>query len=142
MIRIRRYNDLFEAVAVHKDVKPEKLPHVADMESKGYRIAKLGTETYAFHKNYEADDDVYWLGKNTQDYKFGQKYTATPEMASNKKNYPFYTIYCKCDPSPTEEQKKIIAEREKEYQKRLEEHKKKIMGQIKEKERKNKNKKR
>lgn len=137
-MHVKRFNELFEAIAVHKDVKPEILPHAAEMEGKGYRIAMIGVDKYAFHKDYEADDDVYWLGKNTLDYKYGHKYTATPAMVVDKKNLPFYEIYCKVDPSPTDEQKKIIAEREKQNKKRHEELQKQIRGEKKEERKKKK----
>lgn len=129
MTHIKRFIELFENVGVHKDVKPEKLPHCAEMEAKGYRIAQIGQHKYAFHKDYEADDEIYWLGQDTIDYKYGQKYIATADVASDKKNNPFYTLYCKCDPSPTDEQKKIIAQREKENQKRQELLQKQIKGE-------------
>ena len=120
-MHIKRFNEILEgAIAIPKFVKPEKLPHCADMEAKGYRIAEIGGSKYAFHKGYEADEDIYWLGKDTEYYKYGHKYIASPEVVGDKKNDAFYSLYCKCDDSPTEAQKKIIAEREKENAKRQE----------------------
>lgn len=128
---IKRFKDIFEAVAIHKDVRIEKLPHSSEMEARGYRIANIGNDTYAFHKDYYEDDDIYWLGENTDEYRYGSKYLATPVIVSNKKDYPFYAIYCKCDPSPTDAQKKVIEQREKENKKRQQELQKEIRGKKK-----------
>lgn len=138
MIHIKRFEEIFENVAVHRGVKPEKLPHCAEMEAKGYRIATLGGEKYAFHKNYEMDDEIYWFGEDIDEFKNGKKYVATQELISQKENLPFYSIYCKCDPSPTEEQRKIIAEREKEIKKEKERREKEREKIIKEKQKKKK----
>lgn len=129
MAHIKRFKELFEAVGVPKDVRKEKLPHCADMESKGYRIAQIGASKYAFSKNYVPDDEIYWLGQDTIDYKYGQRYIATPEVTLDKEHNPFYILYCKCDPSPTDAQKKVIAEREKEIKKNQEEIQKHIRGE-------------
>lgn len=137
-MHVKRFKEIFEAVAVHKSVKPEKLPHCAEMEAKGYRIASIGDDKYAFHKNYEADDDIYWLGKDTPDYQYGKTYIATPDIVADKKHNPFYSIFCKCDPGPTDEQKKIIAEREKENKKRYELIQKQIRGEAEKKKKKKK----
>lgn len=139
-MHIKRFNEIFENVATHKNVRPEKLPHCAEMEGRGYRVAEIGGIKYAFHKDYEADDVIYWLGKDTPEYKYGWQYIATPDVTADKKNNPFYALYCKCDPSPTDEQKKILAQREKENAKRQEEIQKEIRGLAKEEQKKKKKK--
>jgi len=131
-MHIKRFYELSESVAVHRNVKPERLPHCSEMESRGYRVASLkGDEKYAFHKDYEVDDDIYWLGKDIEEFKYGNKYIASQDIVDNKKDYPFYSIYCKCDTSPTDAQKKVIAERERENKKRQEKIQKEIRGEDK-----------
>jgi hypothetical protein len=121
---------LLETAAVPKFIKPEKLPKVAEMEGRGYRVATLSDgEKYAFSKDYVEQDDIYWLGQNTPEYQYGIKYIATPYIISNKKNLPFYSIYSKCDPSPTDHQKKVLAQREKENAAKQKELQKTIKGE-------------
>jgi len=129
MPHIKRFFEIFENIAVHKDVRPEKLPHCADMMARGYRVAQLSDgNKYAFTKDFDEYDDVYWLGVDNQQYKYGDKVEATEDMAKNKKNYAFYAIYCKCDTSPTDEQKKMMAERQREIEKKQKETQKRLQG--------------
>jgi len=109
MIHIKRYNELIkeQSLGIPNYVKPEKIPHCSTMSTKGYKIEHFSDNSYAFNKNYDLDDDVYWLGKNTTDYQYGKKYQVTPEILAKKEHLPFYSMYCKCDPSPTDEQKKM-----------------------------------
>jgi hypothetical protein len=131
MIHIKRFDEIYEAVGVPKTVKPEKLPFCSVMDSRGYRIAQIGATKYAFSKNYEPDDVIYWLGQDNEYYKYGQQYIATPDVCRDKKNDAFYALYCKCDPGPTPEQIKIIAEREREAKKKQDDIQKQIRGQKK-----------
>jgi hypothetical protein len=134
MNHVKRFSEIFENIAVHKNVRPEKLPKIADMEAKGYRIAQLSDgNKYAFTKNFDEYDDVYWLGVNNQEYKYGDKISATANIVKNKKGYAFYAIYSKCDTSPTDDQKKAIAERQRDIEKKQKELQKQIRGKNKEK---------
>lgn len=124
MTHIKKINEFFAS----KPPRKESLPHCSDMEGKGYRIAWFHNNDenrYAFDKNFEVDDEVYWLGYDTNDYKYGQKYNATEEMVTNKKT-PFYNFYCKCDPSPNDKEVQMIKDREKEVAKRHKEFTKRI----------------
>lgn len=130
MAHIKRFDEILEAVAVSKFVRPEKLPKVAEMEGRGYRVATLSDgNKYAFSKDYVEQDDIYWLGQNTNEYQYGLKYIANDYIISNKKNLPFYSIYSKCDPSPTDHQKKVLAMREKENVAKQKELQKNIRGE-------------
>jgi hypothetical protein len=133
MMHIKKFEELFEAQAVHRSVKPEKLPHCSEMQKRGYRIAMIGGQHYAFDKNYEPDDEIYWLGEDTIDYKFGQRYIATVDVTRDRANNPFYSLYCKCDPSPTDEEKKKIEERDKDLEKVRQQRVKEVEKIIKEK---------
>lgn len=119
---LKKYN-IFENIGINKNIKNEKLPHCSEMISRGYRTAMIEDEWYAFQKVFDIDDEVYWLGENTIDYKYGQKYLVTNDILNNK-NLPFYSIYCKCDPNFTDEEKKKIVERDKKIEKRREKLKK------------------
>lgn len=142
MTHIKRFNEILESIATHKSFKVIALPHCSEMQARGYRTAEIRGEWYAFHKDYEADDEIYWLGEDTPYYQYGKKYIATPEVVGDKDNDAFYSIYCKCDPGMTEEQKKLQLERDKEILKRQERIKKEKEKLLKEKQAKAKKKKR
>lgn len=137
MIYLKKYNDLFENAGVNKNYKPEKLPHCSEMQSRGYRTATIDNDWYAFQKDFDIDDDIYWLGEDTIDYQYGQKYIATQDIV-NDKELPFYSIYCKCDPNLTDEERKRIIDRDKEIEKRRERLKKEKEKLLKEKTKKKK----
>lgn len=130
MIHIKRFNELNEAFNTRNPMSKEKLPYCVDMENKGYKIAYLNKhdiDRFAFDKNFELDDDVYWMGEDTNDYKFGEKYTADEDIVNDKNKKPFYNLYCKCDPSPNDAQQEIIKKRKKESVKKQEVAKKKLI---------------
>lgn len=136
MIRIKRFNELFEAIAVHKDMRAERLPHCSEMQARGYRTAQINGEWFAFQKNFDLDDDIYWLGEDELDYKYGEKYVA--DEITSKKNLPFYSIYCKCDSSLTDEERKRVVERDKEIAKKREQDKREREARQKAKQKKKK----
>lgn len=138
MIHIKRFIELNENVGVPKTVRPEKLPYCSVLQTKGYRIAEIGGQKYAFDKRYEVDDEIYWLGQNNINYKYGKKYIATPDVTKDKSNNPFYSLYCKCDPSLTDEERKKILDRDKELEKEKLQKEKEKEKKIKEKKRKSK----
>jgi len=134
MTHIKRFIELNERVATHKEFKPEKLPYCVDMETKGYRIGYLkegDLDRFAFDKNFDLDDDVYWLGHTNSEYKFGNKYTADQYIVDNKEKLPFYNLYCKCDNSPNEAQQEMLKKKNKELVKKQENMQKKLLGKTK-----------
>ena len=142
MIHIKKFNELKEAFNTRMPLSKEKLPYCVDMETKGYRIGYLNPhdiERFAFDKNFDIDDDVYWLGEDKVNYKFGEKYTADQYMVNNKNKIPFYNLYCKCDPSPNDAQQEVLKKRNKEIIKNQEIVKRKLIPGYKTKPDKNKN---
>jgi hypothetical protein len=136
MIHIYKFNELNEQVAKHKEYKPEKHPYCVDMENKGYRIGYLkkgDLERFAFDKNFDLDDDAYWLGDNNTEYEFGKKYVADQFMVDNKNKLPFYNLYCKCDNSPNEAQQEMLKKRNKDIAKKQENMQKTMLGKVKNK---------
>lgn len=130
MTHIKRFDELNELFNVHNPLSKEKLPYCIDMENKGYRISYLNPhdkDRFAFDKNFEIDDDVYWLGETNADYVFGEKYFATQYMVDNKSKLPFYNLYCKCDPSPNDAQQEVIKKRTREIAKKQEELKRQVI---------------
>jgi len=128
MNHLKSFQELNEIVKIRGSVKKEKLPHCEDMEMKGYRIGYLNKSDmsrYAFNKDFEIDDDVYWLGYDNNDYKFGHKYIADQEIVTNKDNLPFYNLYCECDPSPNELRQEIIKKRQDDILKKRKDYEKK-----------------
>jgi hypothetical protein len=118
------FSEMFESVATHKGIRPEKLPYCNTLQSKGYRIARIDGESYAFTKDYEAEDEVYWLGVTNKEFTFGKKYLATTDLLYNKEKLPFYCLYSRCDDSLTPEQQKLRLKFDKEHQKLLDQKKK------------------
>lgn len=130
MRHVKKFEEIYELFNIHNPLSKEKLPYCVDMENKGYRIAYLNPhdeDRFAFDKNFELDDDVYWLGTDNEKYKFGFKYVVDKYIYDNKNKLPFYNLYCKCDPSPNEAQQEMIKKRNKEIIKNQEETKKKII---------------
>jgi len=135
MIHIKKFNELY-AFNTRMPLSKDKSPYCSDMESRGYRINYLdpnGSERFAFDKNFEIDDDVYWLGEDTPEYKFGNKYVVDQNIINIKNTQPFYNLYCRCNPSPNKVEQEIIKKRKMEIIKNQEKSKRKLISRYKNK---------
>ena len=121
------YDEVFEKLAIHKDFKKENLPYCSVLQNKGYLIIKMNDVGYAFNKNFDLDDEVYWLGKSNENYMYGNKYLVTYDVLENKNSLPFYSLYCKCDDGLTDAEKKMKTQRLKEFYKKNELRKKEFL---------------
>lgn len=125
-MKIYKFNELFENVAIHKNMKQTRSPYCSVLQTKGYRIANINGEYYAFTKNYDVDDEVYWLGETDLQFVYGKKYLATEDLIQNKDKLPFYSLYSKCDNSLTPEQQKLKLKMLKDNQKRIDQKRKEM----------------
>lgn len=119
-MKIYKFDELFENIATHKNIKKVQLPYCSVLQTKGYRISNVNGEYYAFTKNYDVDDEVYWLGETDLQFVYGKKYLATEDLLKNKEKLPFYSLYSKCDNTLTAEQQKLKLKLIKDNQKRME----------------------
>lgn len=125
-MKVYKFAELFENVAVHKSIKNVQLPYCSILQTKGYRIANINGDYFAFTKNYDVDDEVYWLGETDLQFVYGKKYIATEDLLLNKEKLPFYSLYSKCDNNLTPEQQKLKLQLIKDNQKRNEQKRKEI----------------
>ncbi len=130
-MRIYRFEEMFESVAIHRNIKQVRLPYCNTLQSKGYRIAEINGESYAFTKNYDVDDEIYYLGVTNADFIYGKKYLATSDLILNKDSLPFYCLYSRCDSALTPDQQKLKIKMDKDHIKQIEQKRKEA---IKEKE--------